>query len=200
MNDPQMEVHTRFTLVSYTPEPLAHWLTQLRRLLSVTATSQPHITILPPRPLNMPVAVAKRKIRSLLAGWYKFDVELSDLRVFPSSSVLYLDVNDGSNSLRRLHSELNSGNFAHEEVFEFHPHVTLGGPVAPENLESVYRKAAEAWNSARCSARFTIEEVVFVSIATSGCNGEWRRMWAQSLGTEKKHQLAARAAVTNQTF
>src|ERR1700761_1240736 len=132
MNDLKVERQNLFTLVTYTPEPLRSWLTTLRNSLPVEATSQPHITILPPRPLTLPVNDAKREITSILKRWQRFEVELSGIQVFPGSNVLYLEVSEGESELRRLHSELNTGDFAHDEIFEFHPHVTIGGPVMAE--------------------------------------------------------------------
>jgi 2'-5' RNA ligase len=200
MKHSQGEGQNLFTLVSYTPEPLRRWISRLRKTLPVAAGSQPHITILPPRPLTIAMEEAKEKLTATLAHWKSFEIELSGVRVFPNTAFLYLEVSHGSSTLSRLHAELNAGEFAHEEVFEFHPHVTIGGPVPQEDLERIQQKAAEAWQNSHRPCRFSIKEIAFVSIAAEGKHGDWRRMWAHKLARPKTHTQTARALVTSQTF
>jgi 2'-5' RNA ligase len=200
MNDGRLASQNLFTLVTYAPEPLSKWLTQLREFLPVAANCQPHITILPPRPLLMPIKEAKQKIKSILSPWRTFEVELSGVEVFPRSNVFYLEVSEGSSSLRRLHAELNAGDLAHEEPFAFHPHLTIGAPIRAEDLEAISRKAAKAWQTVRCACRFEIDEIVFVSIAANGKCGDWRRLWMHNLSTPHTLGRAAGAAITSQTF
>jgi 2'-5' RNA ligase len=200
MNDRYAEGQDLFALVTYTPEPLRRWLVDLRRLLPIEANSQPHITILPPRPLTMPVEEARQKITSVLRRWSAFDVELTGIQVFPGTNVLFLDVRDGSETLSGLHAELNAGDFAHKELFPFQPHVTVGGPVPPEDLTSISRRATEAWRSSLGNFRFKIEQIAFVSIAAPGTGRDWRRLWVHRLPTAKAYEQAAHAAITNRTF
>lgn len=200
MNDRHVEEPSLFTLVTYAPQPLQQWVVRLRKELPVEASSQPHITILPPRPLTMPATEARQKITSILSAWQSFEIELSGVRVFPNSNVLYLEVSEGNNTLRRLHAELDAGEFAHDEVFDFHPHVTIGGPVAAEQLASFTERAVDSWRNSRCSSRFPIDEVAFVTISADRAHGDWRRLWAQKLPVAKTYRRAAHAAVTSQTF
>lgn len=196
MSNDQADGQSYFALVNYTPKPLANWLLRLRRTLGVAPTSPPHITILPPRPLTLSVPEAKQKLTSMLAFWGGIQIELTDVRVFPGSNVLYLEVNDGSSMLRRLHSELNTGDFAHQENFEFHPHVTIGGPVASENLDAIAAKATAAWQKSRCPRHFRIDEVAFVSISAQGEQGDWQRLWSYNLAGTTSFPFAAQAAVS----
>jgi len=194
MNNQGVEGQDLFTLVTYTPEPLRRWLLRMRQLLPVEANSQPHVTILPPRPLTMPVEEAKQKITAILTRWHAFYVELSGIQVFPGSNVLYLELSEGSDTLSRLHAELNAGDFAHEELFQFHPHVTVGGPVPQEEMAVITRKAAEVWESNLRSCRFKIQEIAFVSIAAHGQRGDWRRLWMHKLLSAKAYKQFAGAA------
>ncbi|MBV8896348.1 MAG: 2'-5' RNA ligase family protein, partial [Acidobacteriaceae bacterium] len=189
-----------FTLVTYAPQPLQRWMVRLRRELPLERNSQPHLTILPPRPLTMSSREARQKITSILSTWQSFEIELSGVRVFPNSNVLYLEVSEGINTLRRLHAELDSGEFAHNEEFDFHPHVTIGGPIAAEQLPSYTQKAVDRWANSRCPSRFPIDEIAFVTISADRAKGDWRRLWAQKLPAAKSYRRAARAAVTSQTF
>lgn len=199
MNNCQVNGQNLFALVTYTPEPLRNWLSGLRQLLPLPATCQPHITILPPRPLVMTVDDARKKITSILTPWRSFEIELSGVSVFLGSNTLYLDVRGGSSKLRRLHKELNTGELAHDEIFEFHPHVTIGGPVLHENLEAISRSVREEWQKSSVASRFQIEEVAFVSIAANGNSGDWHRLWEHKLDIAQVSGRAAHAAVS-QTF
>jgi 2'-5' RNA ligase len=187
-----------FALVSYTPEPLRSWLMRLREVLPLEASSEPHITILPPRPLTLALDEAQEKIASVLDTCPRFEIELSGIRAFPETNVLYLDVSEGAHTLRRLHSQLDTGGFRFEERFDFHPHVTIGGPVPPAELEALSSKAAEAWRTSLCPSRFGIEELSFVSIQGNGARAAWRRLWAHKLNGNAIHPAPARAA-TSQT-
>lgn len=194
------EAQHLFTLVSYTPEPLRSWLVNLRQELGVHASSEPHITILPPRPLTMSAKDAHRQITPILAQWRSFDVELYAVQAFPGTNVLYMDVSDGAETLRSLHAELNAGDFAHDEMFAFHPHVTIGGPVEESELEAVSRRARTAFENSICPCRFSIKEVAFVSIQMRQTRGQWRRLWTESLESPKHSTAVVRMAATSQTF
>jgi hypothetical protein len=112
---------------------------------------------------------------------------------------MYLEVSDGSSILTRLHAQLNDREFAHEEMFHFHPHVTIGGPVPAEDLDAITAKAAKAWETSLCPCRFELEDVVFVSIEANGGNGDWRRLWTHKLAHAKDRGEAAQAAASNRT-
>ncbi|SRR5579884_376881 len=200
MNNNPAEDQTVFALVNYAPPPLADWLLSLRRSLPVAPSSQPHLTVLPPRPLAIPLREAQEKLTAILSPWRSFEVEVSGVRVFPGSNMLYLEVDDGSSTLRQLHAELNSGEFAHQECFEYHPHVTIGGPVAPECLEAMSAKAVEAWQSSPCPRRFLIEELAFVSISAADRQQDWQRLWTYRLTGNGTYSAAARASISSQTF
>ena len=204
MNDRQPDrpdLHRRdlFALVSYMPEPLRSWLVRLRELLPVEASSEPHVTILPPRPLTLPLNEAQEKIASVLDNCPRFEIELSGIRAFRETNVLYLEVSDGAHMLRRLHSQLDTGEFRFQECFDFHPHVTIGGPVAPAEMEALSSRAADAWQSSLCTPRFAIEEVSLVSIQGNGARRAWRRLWTHKLNGDVIRTESVRAA-TNQTF
>src|SRR5690349_20174776 len=144
-----------FALVSYIPDPLGSFLHELRRSLPGEHNPQPHITILPPRPLKLPVDAASQKAQNILLRFAAFEVELSTLRSFPETNVLYLDIAKGNGALHDLHGALNADVLEHEEKFEFRPHLTLGGPVESAHLPWVRRQAETAWYSSDHPRRFT---------------------------------------------
>ena len=173
------------TLVSYIPGPLSAFLSNMRRVLPGVDNPQPHVTILPPRPLQVPVETASTQARVILQQFPVFDVELSDVGYFSETNFLYLEVMDRESVLHRLHAALNTGHLAHTEKFDFRPHLTLGGPVPEEALVSSQHQTEAAWRSGRCSPRFTISEVV--------C------LWSQQLGLGSSRHMAA-DATTNRTY
>ena len=123
-----------FALVSYIPDPLGSFLHDLRRSFPGEHNPQPHITILPPRPLKLPVDAALQRAHNVLLQFAAFEVELSKVRFFPETNVLYLDIAKGNRVLHDLHEALNAGDLDHSEEFEFRPHLTLSGRVESAHL------------------------------------------------------------------
>jgi 2'-5' RNA ligase len=119
-----------FALVSYVPDPLGSSLDGLRQSFPGSDPAHSHITILPPRPLHLPVERASEQATSILRKFQAFEVELEAVSTFPHTNVVYLDLSEGNRLVRELHQALNTGNLADNEQFEFHPHLTLGGPIA----------------------------------------------------------------------
>ena len=199
MSDSPISGTDYFALVTYTPEPVRDWLIQLRRELAVETTSEPHITLLPPRPLTIPAEQARQRISSALDRWSAFEVELTNLQVFPGTNVLYLEISDGSAEIQELHSTLNAGEFLHQEIFDFHPHLTVGGPIRPEELDGIFKKAVHAWTISGYPCRFWVEEFAFVGISTGDAGREWNRLWSYRMRPASLQARAKSASVTNRT-
>ncbi len=150
-----------FTLVCYVPDPPRAQLDQLRRLIPGTPTSPLHITVLPPRPLLLPIEEAWRKVVSIVEGVRAFEIELADIEHFVETQFLYLAIADGSEVLHQLHAEMNGAELNHQELFEFRPHLTLGGPVAAAKVWELKQRLQAEWRAARLLSRsFRVEEFV----------------------------------------
>lgn len=189
-----------FALVSYIPEPLGSFLDGLRRTLPGETNPQAHITLLPPRPLRSPVEAASERALQVLSGFPPFEVEFSTVGSFPHTNFLYLEIGDGNSLVHALHDALNTGDFEHQEQFEFQPHLTLGGPVPASHLTSAQDQAETAWLAARHPRRFTLDEIVFLWSSPDSTDGEWHRLWSYNLRTGATAKTkAASAAVTNRT-
>lgn len=184
-------------LVAYIPDPLRSVLDGLRQVLPGDHVPQPHITILPPRALKLPVQEASEQAEGILRRVLAFEIELAKVHYFPETNFLYLSVGAGDASLRRLHQALNSGLLHSGEEFEFRPHLTLGGPVPHAQLDSTQAQLQKAWQSAPCSRRFTLDELVFLWLKPDSQNGEWLRVSAHSLA--KKESISATAAAVGLT-
>lgn len=188
-----------FALVSYIPDPLGSFLHKLREGLPGEDNPQPHITILPPRPLKLPVEAASQQAQDILLQFPAFEVELCKVRSFPETQVLYLDLKSGNSALHDLHAALNAGDLRDRERFDFLPHLTLGGPVASRDVRSVRQQAESLWYAFEYPRRFLLDEVVFLWLSADGPQSEWVRLWSQRLHAQEATR-AASAAVTSRTY
>ena len=163
----------------------------LRRLMPGEENPQAHITILPPRPLELPVESASREARRVLEGFGRFEVELSSVRHFPETNYLYLDIVEGDSVLHAMHAALNAGALRHAERFEYRPHLTIGGPVGESALESVQRDAERAWRASGCSPRLVVDEIVCLWLPHGGRGTDWQRLWSHWLSDHAGKGAAA---------
>jgi 2'-5' RNA ligase len=182
-----------FALVSYIPDPLGSFLHNLRASFPGEHNPQPHITLLPPRPLKLPVDAASQKAHNILLQFAAFEVELSKVRSFPETNVLYLDIAKGYRVLRDLHQALNAGDLDHTEEFEFRPHLTLSGRVESAHLPWVRREAETAWYSSDHPRRFTLDEVIFLWLSPESRHCEWQGVSLHRLGV--RENASRRAAL-----
>jgi len=190
----------QFALVSYIPEPLGSFFYELREALPGNGNPQAHVTILPPRPLRMPVDAASEQTLRVLSQFPAFEIELSTVQRFPQTNFLYLDIAEGNALLHDLHDALNTGELACAEEFEFRPHLTLGGPIPEPDLNVLQDKAQVAWRGSGHAKRFTLDEIVFLWLNPAHRGGEWHRLWCYNLRTKGTAATkAARAAFTNRT-
>ena len=171
----------QFALVSYVPDPLATFIHRLRGSLPGAGNPQAHVTILPPRPLRLPVDAAAEQVRNVLRNFPPFGVQLTRVSRFAETNFLYLEIGEGSGALHSMHDTLNEGDLADEETFEFRPHLTLGGPVPAERLEEAHGRAENLWSSGVCPSRFTLEDVVFLWLPPGSTQQDWERLWTHRL-------------------
>ena len=188
-----MEAHEQWgslALVNYIPDPLGGFLHSLRRLLPGDENPQAHITILPPRPLKLPVGSVSREARRVLNGFSHFEVELSSVRCFPDTNYLYLDIVEGNRALHAMHAALNAGGLSHVERFAYRPHLTIGGPVDASALESTQSEAERSWQGSGCSPRLVVDEIVCLWLPPGGASPDWQRLWSHWLGAQAPGKMA----------
>jgi 2'-5' RNA ligase len=186
-----------FALVSYVPEPLGSFLDQLRQSLPGVDFPQAHITILPPRPLTVPVEEASRNVRKILSGFPAFTVELTTVKRFQETRVLFLDIGEGNTTVHNLHDALNAGNLMDDEQFEFRPHLTVGGPIDQAAIDTFQRQAEAAWQNLNLPKQFLLDEIVALWARPNGEGTEWWRLWTYSLRSQQYR--TASASPTGQT-
>ena len=72
-----------FALVMYIPGPLGIFLDDLRRELAPHCNPHAHVSLLPPRSLEVTCEAASEQARALTESWPAFDIELTGIEVFP---------------------------------------------------------------------------------------------------------------------
>ncbi len=147
-------------VVCYLSEPQKSLVETLRRGLPGNALAPLHITVLPPRPLKLPLEGAFRQIAGIASGFSAFDAELSEVRHFRESDFLYLDIGLGNAQLCSIHRRLNTGELEHPEPYEFRPHLTLGGPLANDEVQQTRERVAGEWKASPCPRSLKIDELV----------------------------------------
>ncbi len=173
-----------FALVAYVPDPLAEFLYEMRRSLCGDPCPQPHVTILPPRPLRVSPESACRTAGQLLQSQRAFEVELSHISYFVNTNTLYLDISDGASELHALHDHLNHGDLYHQEEFTFRPHLTVAGAISPQLLPEALQQAETDWRANGLSPRFLLSEIVCLLQKDTHPEDDWQRFWSIKLGPE----------------
>jgi 2'-5' RNA ligase len=156
-----------FALVSYLSGPLADFLDGLRHDFAPDSRAKAHVTVLPPRPLQLTprsatIEQAWKEMRDRLQDFQPFRVELGDVQVFPLNRVIYLSVQAGGEQLERMHDNLNAGLLEFQEPFRYHPHVTIVQELAPEDVPPAADFARWRWNEFSHPRNFTVERLTFV--------------------------------------
>jgi len=168
-----------FALVMYIPPPLGEFLDRLRRELVPDDDPRAHVSLLPPRPLAGEWRQAWAEVRETLQRRPAFEVELTDIRTFPVTDVIYLEVGAGAGELREIHAAMNSNSLAFQEPFAYHPHVTLAQDVAHHNVADLLKLAERRWREYRGQRRFRAEHAVFVQ---NTINDRWLDLAEYRLG------------------
>ena len=158
-----------FALVIYIPDPLATFLDDLRRELVPRCNPRAHVSVLPPRPLSVDWRIASSQVRSLMEVWSPFEVELTDIKTFPATDVIYLELGDGAAELHRLHDVMGSGPLAFREPFAYHPHVTLAQEIPQPEVASLCERAAVRWKEYDGPRTFRAERAALVRNTVPDC-------------------------------
>jgi hypothetical protein len=169
-----------FALVSYIPDPLAAFLDRLREELVPRCFLHAHISVLPPRPLLVSPEEAWRHICGLAPLFPPLDVQLTEVRVFPGSDVIYLAPGADGDRITEMHAVLNTGGLESAEAFEFVPHITLAQELQSGDVAALADTARERWAEYPHQRGFRLETITFVQ-NTEGNN--WIDLGEYRLGT-----------------
>jgi 2'-5' RNA ligase len=158
-----------FALVIYIPEPLGQFLDDLRRELVPHYNPHAHVSVLPPRSLAVGWRTASEHAREVTGAWPAFEVELTNIRIFPVTDVIYIEVGRGASELCRMHSTMNQTSLAFDEPFPYHPHVTLAQEIPHDDVPAVHELAIRRWTEFQGDRYFRADRAVFVQNTLSGC-------------------------------
>ena len=164
----------------YLPEPLGRFLDDLRCELVPQDKPHAHVSVLPPRPLAVDWLIASEQVRSLTETWSPFEIELTNIEVFPVTNVIYLELGAGAAELRRLHTAMNSRALEFHEPFPYHPHVTLAQELPASEVTAAHALARRRWQSYQGKRNFRAERAVFVQNTLQNC---WIDLVEFGLGT-----------------
>jgi len=151
-----------YALVIYISDPLGSFLDEVRRELVPHYNPHAHVSVLPPRPLAVSWQKASAEAAALTADWEPFDVELTDIGVFPVTGVVYIEVGRGSEELRRMHAAMNTTSLGFQEPFAYHPHITLAQELRLDEVSAVQEQAFRKWREYDGRRGFRAERAVFV--------------------------------------
>jgi 2'-5' RNA ligase len=185
-----------FALVYYVPDPLRSVVHQIRQLIPSGQLPPAHVTVLPPRPLKAPASAICREIERRLAHTTAFEVTLTDIGYFTETDFIYIEIAEGAAKLREIHNTLNNGELLNYEPFEFHPHVTVAGPIPQELVQQTRDAASAAWQEVSCPCSLVVDEIVCLWRAKQHEPDGWRKIGAFSLPAT--HSQAA-AGTTGRT-
>lgn len=165
-----------FALVSYLSGPLAVFLDELRRDFAPDSQAKAHITLLPPRPLQLtprPETIERswKDLKDRLQDFPPVRVDLGEVEVFPLNRVIYLSLVSGAEQLRVMHDTLDSGLLRYQEPFPYHPHVTVVQELLPQNVPAAAEFARWRWSEFRQSHGFVVERISFVQ---NTVDNSWR--------------------------
>lgn len=172
-----------FALVIYIPDPLGKFLDDLRRELVPHYNPHAHVSVLPPRPLAVPWQVASEEAAALTGNWTPFEIELTNVAVFPLTGVIYLEVGEGGSELRRMHAAMNTTSLAFQEPFAYHPHITLAQEQPLDTVAGIMESAARRWREHTGKRSFCAERAVFVQNTLSNC---WIDLAEYTIGSRVK--------------
>lgn len=168
-----------FALVSYIPEPIAGFLDRLRQELVPNCFLRAHVTILPPRPICSSPEAAWETVRNLVPLFPPFEVEMTQVEMFPVSDVIYVAIGRGNEELHNMHYGLNTDGLSCHENYPYHPHITLAQDLKADEVDELARVARARWSEWTGPRSFLVEKAVFVQNTRRNC---WLDLGESALG------------------
>lgn len=168
-----------FALVIYIPDPLGGFLDELRKELVPDSQPHAHVSVLPPRTLAVEWQRAAEEVHDILEGWTPFEIELTGIRVFPVTDVVYIETGAGAADLCRMHDAMNAGPLRFGEPFAYCPHITLAQEIPHQHLPEIRELACRRWSEYRGRRSFLVKQAMFVQNTLSDA---WIDLAELSLG------------------
>jgi 2'-5' RNA ligase len=151
-----------FALVAYLPDPLVGFVDRLRQEIESGCHLRAHLTLLPPRPVSVAFDQMEKQLADALRISQPFRVQLGEIQVFPVTRVIHLSVEAGFSEATHIHEALNCGGLRFAERYQYHPHVTLGQHLTPEELDPAMELARERWSKYGSERFFVADHLTLV--------------------------------------
>src|SRR5439155_762972 len=116
----------------------------------------------PPRPMTCEIRQALAELAEESRLFPPFEIELGEIRMFPVSNVIYLDVARGEREVRALHELVGKGILYYKCMFDFHPHITIGQDLPPEFNQEALQIARAEWAAYKGPRTFMVDSLSFV--------------------------------------
>ena len=171
----------QYALVTYLPDELGAFLDQVRRDLVADCKARSHLSLLPPRALELSPQIAEAQIQKMCLTAQPFVVRIGEVAVFPMTCVVYLELESGQLDIERLHRELATHALDYNEPYPFHPHVTLAQNFDLGTVGERVEEAQARWESYRGPREFLLDRVVFVQNTDNKCWIDLRAFELQGL-------------------
>jgi 2'-5' RNA ligase len=154
----------RYALVAYVKAPLGEFVEKLRRELRPQLPHLPaHLSILPPRLLQVSEEEARTWLEEVCRTATPFEVVLGEVETFvPVTPTVFLRVAQAAYRMRELHDLLNTNGLRSEEPWPYMPHLTIVKMGGPEEAQAAFRIAQEDWSKYQGTRRARIEQLTFV--------------------------------------
>jgi 2'-5' RNA ligase len=151
-----------FALVTYIPDPLGHFLDDLRKELVPGFAPHAHVTILPPRPLSGTPQAAIEAVRARIHDFAPFEIEAAHVEVFSKTDVVYLSLGQGGQEMLQMHEAMNVGPLSYDEPHPYHPHITLAQDLTHQQQIELTALARRRWSEYPYQRMFPVESMAFV--------------------------------------
>jgi 2'-5' RNA ligase len=151
-----------YALIGFVPDALGDYLNRLRQQLVPGCPYKAHVTLLPPRLLGGSQSELSGILRHRLLSVKPCEIGLGEVQIFPATGVIYLGIESGSDNLRQIHDLLARSEFACEETYPFHPHVTLVQDIPLLQSDGLVEQARSLWKTWEGERSFLLDRVSFV--------------------------------------
>lgn len=150
------------------PEPYASVLRDARQRAndSLADSVPPHITLIGPTSVDMPLEQLLSHVRGIADEHEQFLVRLRGTASFrPVSPVVFVQLSAGISECESLEADLRTGTLSSDAKFNYHPHVTVAHNVDESDLDAVQHELEHF------SAEFMVDTIYLYE---HQCDGVWR--------------------------
>lgn len=154
----------RYALVAYVRRPVGEFVENLRRELHPELPHlAAHVTILPPRPLDITESAAVRALEECCSLIEPFEVTLGEVETFiPVTPTVFIRVAHAAVRMQEVHNQLNRDGVCCTEELPYIPHLTIAKMGTEEQAWKAFELARRRWAQYSGTRHIALEELTFV--------------------------------------